>query len=125
NADRAMYRAKEAGRNNFQFATGASVDGNGGRLSLERALHHAFDRQEFVIHYQPMVELDTWRVVGAEALIRWKNPELGLLAPDDFIPVAEDCGLIFPIGEWVLRTACAQMRTWHRAGHPELHVAVN
>ena len=125
NADRAMYRAKEAGRNNFQFAQGAAVDGNGGRLSLERALHHAFDRQEFVIHYQPMVEIDSRRVVGAEALIRWKNPELGLLAPDDFIPVAEDCGLIFPIGEWVLRTACAQMRSWHRAGHEGMRVAVN
>ena len=125
NADRAMYRAKDAGRNNFQFATGAPIDGNGGRLSLERALHHAFDRQEFVIHYQPMVELDTRRVVGAEALIRWKNPDLGLLGPDDFIPVAEDCGLIFPIGEWVLRTACAQMRSWHRAGHSDLHIGVN
>jgi len=125
NADRAMYRAKEAGRNNFQFATGTAADGTSGRLSLERALHHAFDRQEFVLHYQPMVEVNTRRVVGAEALIRWKNPELGLLGPDDFIPVAEDCGLIFPIGEWVLRTACAQMREWHRAGHKDLHVSVN
>jgi len=125
NSDRAMYRAKEAGRNNYQFATGVAVEGSVGRLSLERSLHHAFDRQEFVIHYQPMIELDTYRVVGAEALIRWNNPELGLLSPDEFIPVAEDCGLIFPIGEWVLRTACAQMKQWHRAGHGDLHVAVN
>jgi len=125
NADRAMYRAKEAGRNNYQFATRAAVEAAHGRLSLERSLHHAFDRQEFVIHYQPMIEVDSLRVVGAEALIRWKNPELGLLSPDEFIPVAEDCGLIFPIGEWVLRTACAQMKRWHRAGHDELHIAVN
>jgi diguanylate cyclase (GGDEF)-like protein/PAS domain S-box-containing protein len=125
NADRAMYRAKEAGRNNFQFATPAAAEASVGRLSLERSLHHAFDRKEFVIHYQPMVEVDTHRVVGAEALIRWNNPELGLLTPDDFIPVAEDCGLIFPIGEWVLRTACGQMQKWHRSGHNELHVAVN
>jgi diguanylate cyclase (GGDEF)-like protein/PAS domain S-box-containing protein len=124
NADRAMYRAKEAGRNNYQFATGASVEASKGRLSLERSLHHAFDRQEFVIHYQPMIEMDTHRVVGAEALIRWKHRELGLLGPDEFIHVAEDCGLIFPIGEWVLRTACAQMRQWHRAGH-DLNIAVN
>ena len=125
NADRAMYRAKEAGRNNYQFATRAAVEAAHGRLSLERSLHHAFERQEFVIHYQPMIEVDSHRVLGAEALIRWKNPELGLLSPDEFIPIAEDCGLIFPIGEWVLRTACAQMKRWHRAGHDELHIAVN
>jgi EAL domain-containing protein (putative c-di-GMP-specific phosphodiesterase class I) len=125
NADGAMYRAKETGRNNYQFATGAAVEGSVARLALERSLHHAFDRQEFVIHYQPMIEVDTHRVVGAEALIRWKHPELGLLGPDDFIPVAEECGLIFPIGEWVLRTACGQMKRWHGAGHKELHVAVN
>jgi diguanylate cyclase (GGDEF)-like protein/PAS domain S-box-containing protein len=125
NADRAMYRAKELGRNNYQFATAAAVDGAAGRLSLERSLHHAFDRQEFVIYYQPMIDIDTRRIAGAEALIRWNNPELGLMSPDEFIPVAEDCGLIFPIGEWVLRSACAQMMQWHRAGHKDLHVSVN
>ena len=125
NADRAMYRAKELGRNNYQFATHAIADGKAARLSLERNLHHAFDRKEFVIHYQPMIEVDTRRVLGAEALIRWMSPEFGMMAPDDFIPVAEETGLILPIGEWVLRTACAQMKTWHRAGHKELHVAVN
>jgi len=125
NADRAMYRAKEAGRNNYQFSTGAAVEASVGRLSLERSLHHAFERQEFVIHYQPMLEIEAHRVIGAEALIRWNHPELGLLSPDEFIPVAEDCGLIFPIGEWVLRTASAQMKQWHRAGHEDLHIAVN
>jgi diguanylate cyclase (GGDEF)-like protein/PAS domain S-box-containing protein len=125
NADRAMYRAKEVGRNNYQFATHAIVEGAAARLSIERSLHHAFDRKEFVIHYQPMIELDTRRVVGAEALIRWMSPEFGLMAPDDFIPVAEETGLILPIGEWVLQTACAQMKTWHKAGHTDLHVAVN
>jgi diguanylate cyclase (GGDEF)-like protein/PAS domain S-box-containing protein len=123
NADRAMYRAKEAGRNNYQFATPSAFDA--GRLSLERSLHHAFEREEFVVHYQPMINLGSGRVVGAEALIRWNHPEHGLMNPDDFIPVAEDCGLIFPIGEWVLRTACAQMRLWHEAGHSSLRIAVN
>jgi diguanylate cyclase (GGDEF)-like protein/PAS domain S-box-containing protein len=123
NADRAMYRAKEAGRNNYQFATPSAFDA--GRLSLERSMHHAFEREEFVVHYQPMIDLVRDRVVGAEALIRWNHPEHGLMLPDDFIPVAEDCGLIFPIGEWVLRTACRQMKRWHDAGHSKLRVAVN
>ena len=123
NADRAMYRAKEAGRNNFQFTTPSAFDA--GRLSLERSLHHAFEREEFVVHYQPMVDLVSSRVVGAEALIRWNHPEHGLMNPDDFIPIAEDCGLIFPIGEWVLRTACSQMKSWHDAGHAGLRIAVN
>jgi diguanylate cyclase (GGDEF)-like protein/PAS domain S-box-containing protein len=125
NADRAMYRAKEAGRNNFQFAAQGVVEASEGRLSIERSLHHAFERQEFVVHYQPMIEVGSRRVTGAEALIRWKHPDLGLMSPDEFIPIAEECGLIFPIGEWVLRTACAQMKKWHRAGHDDLHVAVN
>jgi len=123
NADRAMYRAKEAGRNNYQFATPTAFDS--GRLSLERSLHHAFERHEFVVHYQPMIELETNRVVGAEALVRWNHPEKGMVNPDDFIPVAEECGLIIPIGEWVLRTACAQMKKWHDAGHDLLRIAVN
>jgi diguanylate cyclase (GGDEF)-like protein/PAS domain S-box-containing protein len=125
NADRAMYRAKEAGRNNFQFATHAAMEASAGRLSMERSLHHAFERHEFVVHYQPMIEVVSRRIVGAEALVRWKHPDIGLMSPDEFIPVAEECGLIFPIGEWVLRTACAQMKSWHQAGHKELHVAVN
>jgi len=123
-ADGAMYRAKEAGRNNFQFATTRSMENTSERLMIERSLHHAFEREEFVVHYQPMTNLVTGNVVGAEALIRWNHPERGLMAPDDFIPIAEQCGLILPIGEWVLRTAVKQMKGWH-AEHGLLRVAVN
>jgi diguanylate cyclase (GGDEF)-like protein/PAS domain S-box-containing protein len=125
NADRAMYRAKEVGRNNYQHATPSSFDTSAGRLALERSLHHAFERNEFVLHYQPMVEIASNRLVGAEALVRWNHPEHGLMMPDEFIPVAEECQLIVPLGEWVLRTACTQMKTWHDAGHGPLRVAVN
>ena len=123
-ADGAMYRAKEAGRNNFQFAATASQETVSERLAIERSLHHAFEREEFVVHYQPMTNLPTGRVVGAEALIRWNHPERGLMSPDDFIPFAEESGLILPIGEWVLRTAVKQMKSWH-AEHGPLRVAVN
>jgi diguanylate cyclase (GGDEF)-like protein/PAS domain S-box-containing protein len=125
NADRAMYRAKDLGRDNVQFATPSRFEGPEGRLSLERDLHHALDRQEFVLHYQPMVEIATGRVVGAEALVRWNHPQSGLIQPDDFIPVAEQTKLIVPLGSWVLRTACAQMKAWHDSGHAWLRVAVN
>ena len=123
-ADGAMYRAKEAGRNNFQFAATASQETVSERLAIERSLHHAFEREEFVVHYQPMTNLLTGRVVGAEALIRWNHPERGLMSPDDFIPIAEESGLILPIGEWVLRTAVKQMKSWHPE-HGPLRVAVN
>ena len=125
NADRAMYRAKEAGRNNFQFVNAAAIDSAAERLTLERSLHHAFEREEFVVHYQPMIELASGRVVGAEALIRWNHPDFGIMPPDDFIPIAEETRLIIPIGEWVLRTACRQMKAWHDSGHPGLRIAVN
>jgi diguanylate cyclase (GGDEF)-like protein/PAS domain S-box-containing protein len=123
-SDGAMYRAKEAGRNNFQFATSTSMETTSERLLIEQALHHAFEREEFVVHYQPMTNLLTGNVVGAEALIRWNHPERGLMPPDDFIHIAEECGLILPIGEWVLRTAVKQMKGWH-AEHGPLRVAVN
>jgi diguanylate cyclase (GGDEF)-like protein/PAS domain S-box-containing protein len=125
NADRAMYHAKEQGRNNFQFASMAALEATTGRLSIERSLHHAFERNEFVLHYQPMINVATGGTIGAEALIRWDHPERGQMLPDDFIPVAEECGLIHPIGEWVLRTACRQMKRWHDNGRADLRLAVN
>ncbi len=123
-SDSAMYRAKEAGRNNFQFAPITTIEMTSERLEIERSLHHAFEREEFVLHYQPMTNLLTGSIVGAEALIRWNHPERGLMPPDDFIPIAEECGLILPIGEWVLRTAVRQMKEWHPE-HGLLRVAVN
>jgi len=96
---------RKRGENNFQFATATSMETTSDRLIIERSLHHAFEREEFVVHYQPMTNLLTGSVVGAEALIRWNHPERGLMPPDDFIPIAEECGLILSIGEWVLRTA--------------------
>jgi diguanylate cyclase (GGDEF)-like protein/PAS domain S-box-containing protein len=123
-SDSAMYRAKEAGRNNFQFAPVTTIEMTSERLEIERSLHHAFEREEFVVHYQPMTNLLTGNIVGAEALIRWNHPEKGLMSPDDFIPIAEECGLILPIGEWVLRTAVRQMKAWHPE-HGLLRVAVN
>jgi diguanylate cyclase (GGDEF)-like protein len=125
NADRAMYRAKELGRDNYQFAMAARIEIANSRLALERNLHHALQRDELVLYYQPMVEIATGRVVGAEALIRWMHPENGLMQPEDFIPVAEETRLILPVGAWVLRTACTQMKAWHDAGHAWLRLAVN
>jgi diguanylate cyclase (GGDEF)-like protein/PAS domain S-box-containing protein len=122
NADRAMYRAKELGRDNYQYTTALKHDG---RLLLERSLHLALEREEFVVHYQPMVEIATGRVVGAEALVRWMHPEHGLVPPESFIPMAEESQVILPLGEWVLRTACRQMKEWHDAGHTWLRIAVN
>ncbi|HEY9737987.1 MAG TPA: EAL domain-containing protein, partial [Trichocoleus sp.] len=125
NADAAMYRAKEQGRNNFQFYTATLNSQASQRLTLENSLHSALDRQEFVIHYQPQINVDTGQVVQVEALLRWQHRELGLVPPQTFIPVAEETGLIVPIGEWVLRQACAQSHRWRRAGLPDLRVAVN
>ncbi|HEY9881099.1 MAG TPA: EAL domain-containing protein, partial [Leptolyngbyaceae cyanobacterium] len=125
NADAAMYRAKEQGRNNYQFYTNTLNSEASQRLTLENSLHHALERQEFIIHYQPQIDVDTGRVIQVEALLRWQHHEMGLISPQTFIPLAEETGLIVPIGEWVLRTVCAQSQRWQQAGLPLLRVAVN
>ncbi|MDQ5910464.1 MAG: hypothetical protein QG599_2560 [Pseudomonadota bacterium] len=124
-ADAAMYRAKEQGRDNFQSYTPEMHERINERLTLENSLRQALARQEFVLYYQPQIDLRSGRMVGVEALIRWQHPEMGLISPARFIPVAEDSGLILPIGEWVIRTACAQNKAWQTAGLPPITVAVN
>ncbi len=124
-ADVAMYRAKEMGKNNFQFYT-AQMDFNSvDRLRMESGLRRALTRDEFRLHYQPVVNLATGYMVGMEALIRWEHPQRGLVAPGEFIPLAEETGLIVPIGEWVLRAACEQNRKWQQQGYGPLRVSVN
>ncbi len=125
NADTAMYRAKENGRNNFQFYTVEMNTRALERLSLESAMRKALERDEFLLHYQPQVSLATGRIVGCEALVRWNHPEQGLVPPGTFIPVAEDSGLIVPLGEWVMNAACRQQVQWLEQGLPPVRVSVN
>ncbi|MET3107513.1 diguanylate cyclase (GGDEF)-like protein/PAS domain S-box-containing protein [Oxalobacteraceae bacterium GrIS 2.11] len=124
-ADIAMYRAKEVGRNTFQFYTPTMIERTLDRLSIEADLRHALERNEFVLHYQPQVNLGNGRVVGMEVLLRWEHPVLGSIPPARFIGLAEEMGLILPIGAWVIRTACIQTKRWHDAGFSDLRVAVN
>jgi len=125
NADTAMYQAKENGRRSYKFFKPAMNVRAVERQTIEESLRRALERQEFALHYQPKINLNTGAITGAEALIRWTHPTRGSVPPDQFIPVAEDCGLILPIGAWVLREACRQARAWTDTGLPAISVAVN
>ncbi len=124
-ADIAMYHAKDAGRNTYRFFTEQMNVNALERLLIQNRLQQALEKNEFVLHYQPQVALGTGRIIGIEALIRWRNPELGLVPPDRFIPMAEENGAIVAIGDWVLREACRQARAWREDGIGTLPVAVN
>ncbi|MDP1657144.1 MAG: EAL domain-containing protein [Hylemonella sp.] len=124
-ADMAMYRAKEAGRNTYRFFDEAMNSEAIEHLVIRNGLRRALERDELVLHYQPQIDLASGQIIGAEALIRWRHPELGVVAPGRFIHIAEDSGMIVPIGEWVLNKACQQAMAWQRAGLPRLLMAVN
>jgi diguanylate cyclase (GGDEF)-like protein/PAS domain S-box-containing protein len=125
NADVAMYKSKEAGRNNYMFFREEMNARAGERLSMENSLRKALEREEFTLYFQPQVNTVTGRIIGAEALIRWRHPAMGLVMPAKFIPIAEESGMIVAIGEWVLRTACMKNRQWQKAGLQTVPVAVN
>ena len=125
NADAALNRAKEQGRTNYQLYTPVMNAKAFERMTLENSLRKALEKSEFALHYQPQVDLRTGDIVGMEALLRWEHPDLGLVSPAQFIPMAEETGLIVPIGQWVLRTACMQNREWQRMGYAPMSIAVN
>ena len=125
NADIAMYQAKEDGKNNFQFYSEKLNANSLERLTLESGLRHAFERNEFELHYQAKRDIASGEITGMEALLRWRHPDLGMVAPMQFIPVAEETGLIVPIGKWVLKTACLQNVAWQKQGLHHLKIAVN
>ncbi len=125
NADTAMFRAKQQGRNNYQFYSPAMNAKALERLVLENSLRHALERNEFRVYYQPIVDVKSGEITGAEALLRWEHPNLGLISPGEFIPLAEETGLIVPIGEWVLKTACKQNQSWQAKGYDPIRVTVN
>ncbi|NOQ88952.1 MAG: EAL domain-containing protein [Gammaproteobacteria bacterium] len=124
-ADSAMYHSKDLGRNTYSFFTNAMNRDVTRRLALEEQIHGALERNEFSIVYQPQVEMSSGRIIGAEALLRWQNPALGAVPPDEFIPVAEQTGLIVMIGQFVIVKATSMIAKWQRDYDPELRVAVN
>src|SRR5713226_6569259 len=124
-ADIAMYLAKDHGKNNYQFYLAQINVHSFERLALESSLRHALERNEFLLHYQPKIDMKTGDFTGMEALIRWQHPDLGMVSPALFIPLAEETGLIVPIGRWVLKTACAQNKAWQEQGLPRLRISVN
>jgi diguanylate cyclase (GGDEF)-like protein/PAS domain S-box-containing protein len=125
NADAAMYSAKNQGRNNYQFYTSAMNERAMEKMQLETRLRRALERQEFLLHYQPKVNIFSGGITGFEALLRWQRPDNGLIPPADFVPLLEETGLIVPVGEWVLDAACAQIRDWQRAGLQPVPIAIN
>jgi diguanylate cyclase (GGDEF)-like protein len=124
-ADLAMYHAKAEGKNNFQFYSGALDTNSLERLSLESGLRHALEHGEFQLHYQAKRDIESGRMSGVEALLCWQHPQMGMVAPTQFLPVADETGLIVPIGKWALRTACSQNVAWQKLGLPRLSIAVN
>jgi EAL domain-containing protein (putative c-di-GMP-specific phosphodiesterase class I) len=120
-----MYRAKEDGKNSFEFYTKEMNSRTLERMTMENELRHAMERNEFVLHYQPKVDMKTGRILSMEALLRWEHPSRGTVPPDEFIPFLEETGMITPVGEWVLRTACAQNKEWQNDGFGLMRVAVN
>ncbi|WP_414565773.1 EAL domain-containing protein [Anabaena sp. CCY 9613] len=124
-ADTALYYAKDEGRNNYQFYNTTLSTKNPELLTLEKSLRYALEREELTLYYQPRVNISSGKIIGMEALLRWQHPDMGLVAPSVFIPLAEASGLIISIGEWVLRTACIQNKAWQTAGFPPLTIAVN
>ncbi|GBG13060.1 diguanylate cyclase [Novimethylophilus kurashikiensis] len=125
NADTAMYRAKNAGKNRFEFFTSSMTETAMRRMELESQLRQALERQEFLLYYQPQADLKTGQLIGLEVLLRWQHPKLGVISPGEFIPILEETGLIVPIGEWILKTACQQTTQWSELGLPQLRIAVN
>jgi diguanylate cyclase (GGDEF)-like protein/PAS domain S-box-containing protein len=125
NADTAMYAAKEHGRNTYKFYSGEMNAKVLAKVDMENRMRKALKNKDFYLEYQPQLDLRTRTLAGYEALVRWQDPELGLIPPTEFIKVAEECGLIYPLGEWVLSTACEQAKAWHDKGFPKVRMAVN